>query len=112
MPGSEITALGEDVRYLAFGAISGVYANVGDPTSSPIRVIILKNATDVTLEVSWDGGATTPFRLPAGSHDTVDITSNQKSGGGLFLPTNSQFQVRDIGPAASAGEFIVQCFYG
>jgi len=112
MPGPDITALAENVRTLAFGAIGVAYANVGATTSHPIRVIIIKNATDATLEVTWDGGATTAFRLPPTSHDTIDLTSNQKGGGGLYLPASSQFQTRHVGVAPTTGEIIIQCYYG
>jgi len=112
MPGPEIRALAEDVRTLAFGGIGANYADIGGVTENPIRVVMVKNATDTTIEVSWDGGATTVFRLPPGSHDTLDMTANQKGGGGLFLPVGVQFQVRHTGVAPTSGEAIIQCFYG
>lgn len=112
MPGPDIRALAENVRVLAFGGIGANYANIGAATANPIRVIIVKNNTNATVEVSWDGGQTTPFRMPSISHDTIDVTSNQKGGGGLYLPASSQFQVRHTGVAPTSGEVIIECFYG
>ena len=114
MPGPDIRALAENVRTLAGGALTGNYQNVGAVTANPIRIISVKNTTDVTVEISWDGGTTTVFRLPPNSIDTIDLTSNDKGSeksGGIYLKSTSQFQARHIGVATQAGEIIIQCFY-
>lgn len=98
----------EGVRSLAFGSISGSYADVGAATSNPIAIIMVKNNTDADMTVSWDDGTTDVFVLPAGTHDTLDVRTNGGKGGG-YLPIGSQFQVKGTG--ATEGNLIVQCFY-
>lgn len=112
MPGPEIRVHSENVRSLAFGSIGAAYANVGTATGNPMRIVFVKNNTDATVEVSWDGGITNAFRLPASSHDTLDLTTNKKGIGGFYLSSESQFQVRHVGVAPTTGEVIIQCFYG
>lgn len=115
MPGPDIRTLAENVRTFDATLLTGNYQDVGVPTSNPIRIIVLKNITTVTVEISWDGGNTNTFRLSPSSTDTVDLTSNDKGSeksGGIYLKSRSQFQVRniDVNPPKT-GEIIIQCFY-
>lgn len=100
----------EGVRTLAFGGISSTYADIGAVTANPIRIIMVKNTTDVAVTVSWDGGVTDVFDIPAGGADTLDLYTNGGNDG-AYRPINSQFQVKDQGSAATSGKVIVQCFY-
>ena len=100
----------EGVRSVAFGDISGTYADVGTPTDHPARIIMVKNTTDTELVVSWDDGVTDVFILPPGGADTLDVFTNGGPGG-AYLPSGSQFQVKDNGVAATEGGLILQIFY-
>ena len=114
MPGPDLRALAENVRVLGGAALTANYQNVGTPTTHPVRIISVKNTTDTTVEISWDGGAITVFRLPPNSIDTIDLTTNDKGSeksGGIYLRTGSQFQARHIGVGTQTGEVIIQCFY-
>ena len=99
----------EAVRSIAFGSLSGTYADIGSVTANPARIIMVKNATDSDVTVSWDDGTTDVFFLPAGSQDTIDVVAN---GGpnGAFLEVGSQFQAKTAGSPTS-GSVVVQLFY-
>ena len=100
----------EGARTLAFGSISSSYADVGAVTSNPIRIIMVKNTTDVSVTISADDGTTDWFDVPPGGADTLDVYAN---GGpdGAGLPIGAQFQVKDQGSAATEGKVIIQCYY-
>ena len=100
----------EAARTLAFGSISGTYADVGSVTANPVRIIMVKNLTDVAVTVSADDGTTDWFDLPANGADTIDVFTN---GGpdGAYLPVGSQFQVKDQGSGAASGKVVIQCYY-
>lgn len=114
MPGPDIRALAENVRTLGGAALTANYQDVGTVTLNPVRIVSVKNTTDVTVEISWDAGTTTVFRLPPSSVDTIDLTTNDKGcsqGGGIYLKVGSLFQARHIGVGTQTGEIIIQCFY-
>lgn len=100
----------ESVRTLAFGSITGTYADVGAVTANPIRIIMVKNTTDTSVTVSADDGTTDWFDIPAGGADTLDVYAN---GGddGAGLPVAAQFQAKHQGAAATEGKVIIQCYY-
>ena len=101
----------EGVRTVAFGSLTSSYADIGAATTHPIRIIMVKNTTDVSITVSADDGTKDWFDIPAGGADVLDVTTNGLDAG-WFLPVGSQFQVKDQGTGATEGKVIIQCFYG
>src|SRR6188508_3260382 len=95
------------VRTLAFGGISGTYANVGGVFTRPIRIMIVQNYTDALCTFSFDGG-NDHFVLSAGSQLVLDITSNEFQGNGLVEGVNTQMQVKG-GP--TTGSVYISAFY-
>ena len=94
----------EDVRFIAGTSLTGTYQDLGSPLENISKALILKNLTDVTVELSIDDGETTGFRLPP---STADVVSEES----LFIAKGSQIQVRHTGVPSLTGEVIVETIY-
>ncbi len=103
----------EPVRRLDFSGITGTFADIGSPFDSPIRLLQIKNTTDVTAEVSIDE-TNVHFELPANSFDLYDISSNRTPLEMALLRAGIQLQVRrpasELDP--TSGAVIVQTWIG
>jgi len=102
------------VRRLAFGSITGTFANLGTALTRPLRILHIKNTTNQTAEVSINGTEVN-FEIPANSFDLYDITTNKAASDEAgMLRSAIQLQVRR--PAAEAnptsGAVIVQSWVG
>lgn len=98
----------EAARTLAFGSLSGTYADVGAVTANAWYVFTIFNDTDVAVTVSPDDGTTDAFDLPAGASVTYDLSSNRAEDGQAYhIPKGSQFQAKDQGSSATSGKIIV-----
>lgn len=98
----------EAARTLAFGSLSGTYANVGAVTSNAWYVFTIFNNTDVAVTISPDGGTTGAFDLAAGASLTYDLSANRSEDGQAYmLPKGSQWQAKDQGSAASSGKIVI-----
>ena len=103
----------EAVRRLAFGGITGTFADLGTPFDQPVRILQIKNTTDVTSEITIDG-TNVNFELPANSFDLYDVSANRTPQEMALLRVGIQLQARR--PAAEAnpieGAVIVQTWIG
>lgn len=89
----------DTVRSLAFGSISGTYANVGTAFSDRQRILIIYNGLDVLATVSLSGG-NDHFVLPAGSTLTIDLNAS-----GLHIGSSHRVQVKAT--SATSGSIYV-----
>lgn len=89
----------DDIRTLAFGGISGVYAAVGGVLTAPARIVKIQNTTDRTMELSIDG-VNTHDVIPANAFALYDLTANKTKDEGIYLREGRLFFVRR--PAAEA----------
>ena len=84
----------EEVRRLAFGGISGVFAGIGTEFAHPARVIYLKNNTDVALTFSNDG-ILDKLDLDAWESTVLDLSSNKTIENGFCLKETTRIYVRE-----------------
>lgn len=102
---------GEEVRYLAFGSITGTYTGIGTEMIKPIRMLIFQNLTDVAVMLSLDG-IVDWMPLAANGYIILDITSNKTIDTGFFMGEGQRLYVRHIGVAPSAYGVYVSTIYG
>jgi hypothetical protein len=102
----------EPIRSLAFGDISGTYAAVGTPFTSPIRNLKFQNFTDQNLLISFDG-STNHDVIAANGYAVWDYGSNKASQVGFFeQPQGTRVYVKqESGSAPSVGSFYVTTIY-
>jgi hypothetical protein len=80
---SSVRVAFEQLRVLAFGGITNVYAPVGGPFLNPVRMLIIHNTTNVGIIVSYDG-VTPASYIPATSSRVLDYGSNMADKAGLL----------------------------
>ena len=93
MPAADMEAC----RSLAAAGISGAYATVGTPTTRLTRIIMVTNATQGDLWITWDNSKDM-FPVLAGGFVLFDVASQMKTHGedGYFLPIGTQFYCKQI----------------
>ena len=86
------------IRSLAFGSISGTYANVGTALTDPAAAFRVANNTDGDLLVSLDGGVTDHLFVAAGNFVLYDIRANKrnKNQDDYVIPAQTQFAVKQV----------------
>ncbi len=89
----------QTIRTVAFGGITGVFADLGASFSAPARLFKIVNSTNQTAEITTDA-TNVQDTLPANSFALYDLTTNRVNDEGAFMRTGTQFQVRR--PAAEA----------
>lgn len=86
----------EEIRSIAFGAISGTYAAVGSATASPSRGICVTNDTDGSMMITNDTTKDKMF-VKSGSFRLWDIQSNQSEADEPYVfPTGTQWYVKEV----------------
>ena len=101
----------DTIKSVAFGSITGSYANLGSALSFPLQILIIKNTTDVTLFVS-ENGTDDHYELPAGTTDGFDLQTNAISGAMGVKAAGTQFQVKaNSGSLPATGKIIIQGQY-
>lgn len=102
----------ETQRSLAFGSITGSYTGIGAGYANPVRLYMLQNFTDVTLQFSWDG-VNDHFPIAAGGAMIIDITSNKSVPGGMFaIAEGDRTYVKIFDDAPTSGSVFLTVFYG
>ena len=101
----------EGVRSLAFGSISGTYADVGTVTTHSSWQITINNTTDVLLIISKDDGVTDWLRIPPSTSGVWEYLYKTENGQVAMVPHGVQFQVKDDGSAATEGEVNISVEY-
>ena len=97
----------EELRSLAFGAISGVYAGIGTAFSHPIRILKVTNTTDADITLS-DDGITDKDIVPASSFVLYDFTSNNANASGFYFAEGDRIYAKG---APGSGSVYVTTIY-
>lgn len=100
-----VKAAVETLATLAYGSISGSYAEV---TTFPNAesIITLQNLTNATCFFSFDG-TDDNFVLPATSAMIIDVTANHAADDtGLYFPKNTRVYVRTSGSPSSGAVYV------
>ncbi len=105
-----IRILPETQRELAFGSITTSYAGIGTAMTEKIRILMVQNLTDVSLQFSFDG-INNHFPLPANGFLLLDITANKTREQGFFLGEGQRIYVKEIGNP-TIGTVYLSTFYG
>lgn len=100
----------EPVRSLAFGSISGTYTGIGTAFANPERMMLVQNATDVSLMFSADG-INDHFQLPSNGFLLLDIAANKTTSQGFYIAEGTRMYVKEIG-TPSTGSVYVTVMYG
>lgn len=101
----------EPLRSLAFGGITGAYAALGTPLDNPIRELKIKNNTNATLLISFDG-VNDHDVFVASEGDVDDYGSNKSEQGGIAdLPQGTQIWVKSEAADPTAGTIYAVCIY-
>jgi len=96
----------------AFGAIGGAYAAVGNSTTLPGRLFIIKNNTDQQLIFSFDG-VHDHFTLNSMENLIVDGCANSATTVvGFYLDVGTTLFVKDNGVAPASGSVYFSVMVG
>lgn len=90
------------LRSLAFGSVSGTYANVGAAFTDRTKIVQLYNGLDAAVTVSFSGG-TDHMVMAAGAVVQFDLKSNN-----LNLGTEHRVQIKGT---VTSGTFYVTELY-
>lgn len=83
----------EQLRIVAFGAVTNSYTALGTPFTGHVRIMCITNSTDKDMLISFDG-TTDNLRLFTGSFKLLDFTANKVQDDGLFFPVGTQVYVK------------------
>lgn len=100
-------AIIDPIRNAAFAAIPPLFGVLGAPLASPARMVIFKNLTPSTVEVSLDG-TNIHSRLIANSSSSWSLDSLNITDMDFVLPTGTQFYIRFIGAPPISGNFWIE----
>jgi len=101
----------EDVKTLAAAGISGAYATVGAATTSNVRIILISNATQGDMMITWDNSRDM-IPIMAGSFALLDFSANMFPDREDFyvLPVGTQFYCKQLTAPVDKALYI-SCFY-
>lgn len=103
-----IKAKSEAARSVAGTSLTTSLAAVGSATAAPGRIVIMMNGCDAPVTVSWDGGVTSGFILPATSSISMNLAANKTENGQTpLLPEGSVFQAKHNGAAPTTGSLSI-----
>ena len=101
----------EPLRSLAFGSISGTYAEVGTSFANPISLICITNNTAGDMLLSTDAVDDHLF-IAAGSFKLFDIATNARrvNTDDFVFPVGTQFYVKQL-TAPTSGSVYIEVLY-
>lgn len=101
----------DPVRTLAFGAITNSYQAIGVPTTEPVRILSIDNATDGDIFFSTDG-VTDMLFMAAGTFKLFDLTTNRFSFTNQWvIRAGTQFYIKYSTAPTKSGVYIA-CLWG
>lgn len=101
----------DTLREVLAASIAAAYTAVGTALTHPARIVMFSNSTDKALYISIDG-ATNILRIPAGTNQEFQITTNEISGEGFFIPQGTQFYVNRTNEGApTSGAIAIAVMY-
>jgi len=101
----------EPLRSLAFGGISGTFANVGTPTTHRVRAFCITNCTQGRMIFTLDDTeAAGHMVVPANTAKLYDVQSNMNTqfDDSYVLPIGTQFSVKQV-TAPVDGAVYIEC---
>ena len=100
----------EPIKIIGFAGISGVYADVGVPTTHKIRAFCVSNNTEGDMYITTDVTKDQMF-LAAGSFRLYDVQANGGPSDDRFvLPIGTQFSIKQI-TAPVSGSVYIECIH-
>lgn len=101
----------ENLRSIAFGGISGVYAGVGAAFANPVRLLKITNVTDADIIISFDGVNDKDI-VASNTAWIHDYGSNKAdTGGALDQSQGERVYVRQASAAPTVGSVYVTVIY-
>jgi len=92
----------------AFGSITASYTAIGTALSSSPRVLFIRNQTDATLYISFDG-TNDHHKLASNAGVAVDCATNKADTENISLIENGlTLRVKHAGSAPTSGEVVVE----
>jgi hypothetical protein len=102
----------EPERSTAFGDVTGSYALMGPLFTHPVRILVLQNGTNASIQYSLDG-VNTLITLQSGIHIILDITAARTNDpAGLTAPIGQGVYIRQEGGAPTTGSAYASVIYG
>ena len=92
-------------RAVAFGGISGTFADIGNPLTNNWGKYWIQNQTDASLQFTWDGNDNVNLTLAAGESLVVDDSAgvDRNNAEPPLVGIGTQFKVRQTAGAAGSG---------
>ena len=101
----------EQLRLIPFGDFAVGFVPVGFVFTHPIRILSMKNTTNVSVLVSYDGETIQEY-LPASSGIVFDFTANSSPDGRYpFIPAGTTVYVGYDTVAPTSGVVAVSAYY-
>lgn len=101
----------ENLRSLAFGSISGTFAEVGPIFANPARLLKIDNSTDANVIISFDGVNNHVF-IPAISSVLFDYASDRVGPEDrLEQPVGTPVYVKQESGAPTSGHIYVSLLF-
>lgn len=100
----------EPIRELAFSGISGTYAAVGDSLGYPTTMVLIQNATDAALMLSFDAIDDNIY-LPVNFYLMLDISANETTLDGFYICSGTTLYVKQYAGAPTTGSVFITPFY-
>lgn len=103
-------AIFEPLRSLAFGSIAADYAAIGTALTHQARMMIIVNASNTDVIISFDDVNDHLF-MPTASQIVLDFTSNEVDMNGLFIPKGTIVYAKYATGVATTGAVYVSVVY-
>lgn len=100
----------DEVRSVAFGALTAGFLPLGTPFGHIMRLMKFINNTDKDIQVSFNQSTINDV-IPAGGFSLYDFTANSAGEGSFVMQINTQIYVRSL-IAPTAGSFYAITIYG
>lgn len=97
------------LRTAAFGAISGVYSEVGPAVTHNLRIFKITNTTDADLLISFDAINDNLF-VPAGNFVLYDISANAPPTN-LIMSIGTVFYAKSASTDPKEGSIYIEGLY-
>lgn len=105
MPNLVVSIKAETLRSIAFGSISGTYANIGTVTLFPWKIFYISNTTDADMIISLNGGTTDHFVVPTKQSLSMDVSTNGIEQN-EYLQQGTQFAVKQVTAPTSGSVYV------
>jgi hypothetical protein len=101
----------DTLRVVTYNNIGAQFYPFGPVLLHPMRIISIKNLTDQSVLISFDGINFHEI-VPSESGIVWDFCTNRVSEAGAFIAAGTQIYVSDNAAAPTVGQVYMSCFYG